>query len=51
MAAPSVAAGIKGQPSSYLGRMLQPYPKHHLSFTDQIVPPSPSATAVFPTRW
>jgi signal transduction histidine kinase/CheY-like chemotaxis protein len=31
MAVPAVAAGIKGRPSSYLGRMLPPYTKPHLS--------------------
>lgn len=36
MAVPSVAAGIKGRPSSYLGRMLPPYTKPHLSFADQL---------------
>ncbi len=36
MAVPSVAAGIKGRPSSYLGRMLPPYIKPHLSFADQL---------------
>lgn len=36
MAVPSVAAGIKGRPSSYLGYMLPPYTKPHLSFTDQL---------------
>ncbi|MDN4634476.1 Abi family protein [Sphingomonas sp. PsM26] len=36
MAVPAVAAGIKGRPSSYLGRMLPPYTKPHLSFADQL---------------
>lgn len=36
MAVPSVAAGIKGRPSSYLGWMLPPYTKPHLSFADQL---------------
>ena len=36
MAAPSVATGIKGRPSSYGAQMLPPYNKPHLSFTDQL---------------
>jgi len=36
MAVPSVAAGIKGRPSSDLGRMLPPYTKPYLSFADQL---------------
>lgn len=36
MAVPAVATGMKGRPSSYLGRMLPPYTKPHLSFADQL---------------